>query len=134
MTKRAKTLTTTIAIVAGLLFAPLAVEAQQVEKVYRIGFITRGSADAYKAWLAGFRQGLHKLGYREGENLVIEDRYAAGHRERLPGLTEELVRLEPDVIVTHGGSIARAADRAATRLRFGSCVPARSADAAGAFN
>ncbi len=87
--------------------------AQQAGKVYRIGFLTRGTADAYKPWLTAFRQGLAKLGYRGGINLVIEDRYAAGHRERLPALTAELVGLAPDVIVTHGGSLARAADRAA---------------------
>ncbi len=101
------------AIVLALLAAAQPAASQQAGKVYRIGFITRGSADAYKPWLTAFRQGLHKLGYREGRNFVIEDRYAAGHRERLPALTAELVRLAPDVIVTHGGSVARAADRAA---------------------
>ena len=95
--------------------------AQRAGKVYRIGFITRGSADAYKPWLTAFRQGLAKLGYRDGINLVIEDRYAAGHRERLPALTAELVGLAPDVIVTHGGSLARAADRAA--LQAGRTIP-----------
>ena len=80
-------------------------EAQQAGKVYRIGFLTPGSpVKSFKLRLTAFRQGLRKLGYVEGKNIVIEERYAKGRRDRLPKLAAELVRLKPDVIVTHGGT------------------------------
>jgi len=101
-------------LVLGLLAGPLPAEAQQPGKVYRIGFLTPGSpVRGFKRWLAAFRQGLKKLGYVEGKNILIQERYASGRREKLPELAAELVRLKPDVIVTHGGSTARVADQAA---------------------
>ena len=63
MTIRTKRLTTTIAIVACLLFAPLAVEAQQAGKVYRIGFLTAVSPiKAFQLRMAALRKGLRELG------------------------------------------------------------------------
>ncbi len=75
MTNRAKTLMTTIAIVACLLFAPLAAVAQQAEKVYRIGFLHPAdfSANSRKP---PFLQGLRDFGYVEGRNIRIEWRFA----------------------------------------------------------
>ena len=52
--------------------------------------------------LEAFRQGLRDLGYVEGQNLVMESRYAEGSVERLPDLAAELVRLQVDVIVAGG--------------------------------
>ena len=52
--------------------------------------------------MEAFRQGLRDLGYVEGQNLVIEYRYAEGSAERLPDLAAELVRLQVDVIVAGG--------------------------------
>ncbi len=69
--------------------------AQQAGKAYRIGFLTSGSVDAFKGRLAAFRQGLQELGYVEGTNIVIDERYANGRRQRLPGLAKQLVRLKP---------------------------------------
>ncbi len=96
----------------GLLAAPLPADAQQAGKVYRIGFLTRGSVEGFKLRLAAFRQGLRELEYLEGKNIVIEERYAEGRRKRLPALAEELVRFKVDVIVVHGGAAARAANEA----------------------
>ncbi len=104
-----------------LLAAAQPATAQQAGKVYRIGFLTSGSAPPFKSRLAAFRQGLQELGYLEGKNLLIEERYAAGRRERLSALAKELVRLKVDVIVTHGGRIALVGDRAAKEL--GSTIP-----------
>ena len=99
MSDRTKTLTTTIVIVACLLFAPLAVEAQPVGKVHRIGFLTAVSpVKAFKLRLTALRKGLRELGYVEGQNIVIEERYAKGRREKLPELAAELVRLNLDVM------------------------------------
>ena len=71
----------------GLLAAPLAAEGQQAKKVWRIGYLTGGSAEREKSWLVSFRQGLRELGYVERESIVIEQRYAEGRTERLPELT-----------------------------------------------
>jgi putative ABC transport system substrate-binding protein len=62
--------------------------------------------------LEAFRQGLRELGYVEGQNLVMESRYAEGSAERLPDLAAELVQLKVDVIVAGGGAGIRAAQRA----------------------
>ena len=84
-------------------------EAQQAGKVYRIGFLTMGSPNrTFKLRMAAFRQGLIKLGYVEGKNVFIEERYAKGRKERLPALASELFRLKVDVFVVHGGRPARA--------------------------
>ena len=59
--------------------------------------------------IEAFRQGLRELGYVEGQNIVIEYRYAEGKPDRLPYLAAELVRLKVDVIVVGGSPATRAA-------------------------
>jgi ABC-type uncharacterized transport system substrate-binding protein len=90
------------AMACGLLAAPLAAGAQQAGKVWRIGFLSLSAdiEESYKRWDAAFRDGLRKLGYVEGDNVIIEQRYAAGRVERLSTLAAELVRLKVDVLVT----------------------------------
>jgi putative ABC transport system substrate-binding protein len=88
----------------GLIYAvagrPLAPEAQPTGKIYRIGYLAAGwgSGTAYLRPLEAFRQGLRELGWVEGQNVLIEYRFAEGRLDRLPGLAEELVRLKVDVI------------------------------------
>ena len=85
----------------GFLAAPLAAEGQQTGKIWRIGFLSLNSdAEPFKRWYAAFREGLQKLGYVEGDNVIVEQRYAAGQIERLSTLAAELVRLKVDVLVT----------------------------------
>jgi putative tryptophan/tyrosine transport system substrate-binding protein len=104
---------TFLAIVSGsLLAAPLAAEAQQAEKVYRIGMLERTSSAINAANLNGFRQGLRELGYVEGKNFIIEYRSADGRDERFPGLATELVRLKVDLILTRGTPATLAAKNA----------------------
>ena len=79
-------------------------------KVYRIGFL-RIFACADQL-LSDLRQGLHELGYTEGQNLVIECRAAPGEAERIPDLAAELVRLNVDVLVTEGTQATLAAKQA----------------------
>jgi len=71
--------------------------------VYRVGYLTLHTAKVQRSRVAAFKQGLQELGYLEGKNIVIEERYAAGRRERLPALAAELVRLKVDVILAHSG-------------------------------
>ncbi len=80
---------------AVLLSAPLAAEAQQAGKVPRIGFLANVRSPATE----GFQQGLREFGYIEGQNIIVEWRFAEGRFERLPELAEELVLLKVDIIV-----------------------------------
>ena len=72
-------------MIGAALSAPLAAQAQQVGKVPRIGFLFYGSPGSSPE-LDAFRQGLRELGYIEGQNIVIEYRFASGRAERLPEL------------------------------------------------
>ena len=99
-------------ITVGLLAAPLAVAAQQPEKVYRIGMLERTSPAINAANLDGFRRGLRELGYVEGKTFIIEYRSADGRDERFPDLATELVRLKVDLIPTRGTPATLAAKNA----------------------
>jgi len=91
------------ALSAMLLALNFQAEAQQAGKVYRIGYLTsRLGSPATNSMYLAFRQGLRELGYVEGQNLVIEYRFAK-RKQRLK-IAAELVRLKVDVIVTQGGS------------------------------
>lgn len=98
-----------------LLAAPVAAAAQ-TGKVYRIGFLGLSSVEDYAENLRAFRQGLRDLGYEEAKNVSIEYRWAEGRSERLPALAAELVRLKPDVLVTHAAPGIRAARRATSTI------------------
>jgi putative ABC transport system substrate-binding protein len=105
-------ITITLAVGALLCAVPLATEAQQAGRVYRIGVLEVVGAASNAEHLSAFRQGLRELGYVEGQNLVIEYRSADGRAERYLDLASELVRLNVDVIVTRGTPAALAAKRA----------------------
>ena len=80
---------------------PLAARAQQVGKVPRIGYLSPGSASAGPlAYHDEFQRGLRELGYVEGQNIVIEYRFADGKFDRLAALAAELVQLNVDIIVS----------------------------------
>jgi putative ABC transport system substrate-binding protein len=99
-----------------MLAAPGAGEAQQAGKVYRIAFLGLSSSADYAANLSAFRQGLRDLGYEEGKNISIEYRWAGNRYERLPALAVDLVRLHPDVLVTHAAHGTRAAQQATSTI------------------
>jgi putative ABC transport system substrate-binding protein len=103
-------------IAGGLLVAPLAAEAQQAGKVYRIGYISNSppSTPETSRIYEAFRQGLLERGWVEGQNAVIEWRFAEGRMERFPDLAADLMRLKVDIVVTLGGPAARAAKQATT--------------------
>jgi putative ABC transport system substrate-binding protein len=87
-------------------------EAEQVKKVWRIGSLRTGSPSDGFPQLEAFREGLRQLGYVEGQNIIIEYRYAEGRNERIPDLAVELVRLKVAVIVAGGTEAIRAAKKA----------------------
>ena len=106
-----------IALGAGALITPLASYSQQpTSRMRRIGFLGPTSAAGIEKRLVAFRSGMRELGYVEGENLVIEFRWAESKYERLPELAAELVRLNVDLIVTHSTQAALAAKRATTMI------------------
>jgi len=103
---------------ATLLSTASFVEAQRPTKVPRIGYLSvatsLSSGDAARK--EAFRQALRELGYMEGENIVIEYRYAEGKFDRLPDLATELVRLKVDVILSTGPTGTRAAKGVTTTI------------------
>ena len=106
------------AILAGALLLALCVsaQAQQAQKIPRIGYLQATASSAVAARTEAFRQGLRELGYVEGKNIVIEWRFAEGKADRLPSLAAELVRLKVEVIVTSGPGQTRAAKEATTTI------------------
>jgi len=94
--------------------APSALEAQAAEKLVRIGMLRPGSPP--DPFVETFRQALQELGYAEGQNLIIEIRWAEGKDERLPELAADLVRLKVDVIVAGGTPPVLAARQATATI------------------
>src|SRR5262249_15998671 len=102
-----------VAVLAvSLLAAPLAADAQQAGKVPWIGFLSLTSPSDRPSLLDAFRQGLRELGWVEGQNIVIEYRYAEDRVDRLPDLAAGLVRLKVDLVVSFGTQGVTAAKNA----------------------
>jgi putative ABC transport system substrate-binding protein len=99
-----------IPLALGLLAAPLAAEAQQPTKVFRI--VELNPAPAPEEPQRVFRQALRELGYMQGENILIEDRFAAGSEERLRAYAAEAVRLKVDAIFAVSSAAMRASTNA----------------------
>jgi len=91
-------------------------EAQQTGKVHRIGVLSSSSPSLHASRLDALRHGLRELGYVEGQNTIIEYRYAEGKLDRLPNLAGELVRIKVDVIVTSGTRVTVAAKQATSTI------------------
>ena len=93
----------------------LAAATPQAAKVYRIGVLSFTTFDN-TTLAAVMTEGLARLGYVDGQNLVVEDRFADGKADRLPALAAELVRLKVDVIVAGNTFAIRAARDATTTI------------------
>jgi len=96
---------------------PLVAHAQQpAGRVYRIGYLSILSREQTLYLIKAFEEGLRSLGYRIGENVVIEHRFAGAEMDRLPALAADLVRLGVDVIVTGSNPNTVAAMKATTTI------------------
>jgi putative tryptophan/tyrosine transport system substrate-binding protein len=114
---RLSTIGLMLTLALGFLVAPLCSNAQQPGKVYRIGLLGLGlSPSEAELQSSPLRQGLHELGWHEGQNLVIERRYAEGKPDRLPDLAAELVGLKVDLIIAIGSIVLRVAQHATSTI------------------
>jgi putative ABC transport system substrate-binding protein len=103
-----------ITLLGGAASLPLAAHAQQpAGRVYRIGYLSLASREQSLRFAEAFEDGLRRLGYRVGENVTIEYRFANTEMERLPALAAELVRLGVDIIIA-GSNPSTVATKTAT--------------------
>ena len=102
-----------LAALAGAVVSAEAARAQEPKKVARIGFL----GTTFQArMIDAFREGLRELGYVEGTNITVEYRQAESRVDRFPALADDLVALQPDLIVATNSLAARAVQRATTTL------------------
>ena len=100
---------------AAVTAGPLAARAQQ-SSMPVVGFLNAASADGYTRFVAEFRRGLNSMGFVEGQNVVVEYRWADGHYDRLPELAADLIRRQVVVIAATSTPAALAAKKATTTV------------------
>jgi putative ABC transport system substrate-binding protein len=105
-----------VTLALSILMASFTAEAQRPSQVPRIGVLSGGSLTPDSRDRSAFLQGLHALGYVEGQSIILAERWAEGKRERLPDLAAELVRLPVAVIVAGNVPAARAASQATEHI------------------
>ena len=103
-------------LLASAALRPFGASAEAFSKRPTVGFLGGGSKVANRQFYDSLPQGLRDLGYIEGRDYALADRYADGDLARLPALAQELVRLVPDVIVAAPGSAVLAARQATASI------------------
>jgi len=105
-----------ILVLGAALALPSTSRAQLQKKVFRIGYLSAPTKESVQRALDVLLRKLRELGWVEGENFIIEYRWAEGNVSRLPELASELVALNPDLIVAPATSSALAAKNATSRI------------------
>jgi len=95
---------------------PLAAHAQPANKMPVVGFLNGAAAELYAKFVNEFRRGLNEMGFIEGQNVVVEYRWADGHYDRLPELVADLVKRQVTVIAATSTPAALAAKAATTSV------------------
>jgi putative ABC transport system substrate-binding protein len=95
---------------------PLYGLSQPVGKIWRIGYLSAPSRESVEQILQVFLRSLHELGWIEGQNLIIEYRWADGKLDRLPQLAADLVQRKVDLIIAPAGTAALAAKNATSTI------------------
>ena len=105
-------------IAGGFIAAPLAAEAQQARKVYRIGWLGNAppTSPSLQRQSEAFLQGLRDHGFVEGQNVIIERRYSEGREDRHTAFVAELVQMKVDLIATATSAAAHAAKQATSTI------------------
>jgi putative ABC transport system substrate-binding protein len=114
---------------AFIVATPCLSEAQQTQKIPRIGLLSPGTPATNAPNIEAFRKGLREVGLVEGENILIETLYAAGNLDRYPSLAAELVSLKVDIIVTASAPAVQAVKNTTKTIPI---VMAAAADPVGA--
>lgn len=112
----ARPLTHVVVFVLGVLFTPLAADAQPVSKQYTIGYLSISAHERVAHLLKALEEGLRDLGYVEGRNVSFQGRFADGKPDRLPALAADLVERNVSLIVAYGATSARAAKNATATI------------------
>jgi putative ABC transport system substrate-binding protein len=97
-----------ISLLGGVVAWPFAARAQQPAKPVRLGYIWIGPKDSEHSTRDGLRQGLRDLGYVEGRDYVLEERYAESQPDRLPGIISELLKVQVALFLSPGVQVTRA--------------------------
>jgi putative tryptophan/tyrosine transport system substrate-binding protein len=105
-----------IALLSGAAGLPMLAQAQQSGKVAKIGFIEAGSQQANQIFLDSFRGGLAALGWTDGSNVQVMDRWVEARNDRLPEIINGLIQSGVDVFVTAAGPASVAAKRATSTI------------------
>jgi putative ABC transport system substrate-binding protein len=101
-------------ILIGVLLTVSVAEAQHAGKIFRVGYLDPSSASTTAGLIDAFREQMHKLGWSEGKDYIIEYRFAELNSKRMPQLAAELTEWKADVIVAAGGAPGAARKATAT--------------------
>jgi putative ABC transport system substrate-binding protein len=104
------------AVCAMLLAICFSAEAQQSKKIARIGLLSGGANPSKPVLWEAFFEALREFGYVEGQNVILERRFADGNSELVPEFAKELVRLKVNLIVATGTTETREAKRATSMI------------------
>lgn len=105
-----------LALLAGAVAVSLAARAQEPVGRTRVAFLGAESPSTNQHFLDAFHDGLREYGYVEGQNIILEARWAEGRNERFQELVRDLMRLKPSVIVAVSSPAAMAAKTVATTI------------------
>src|SRR5258706_373669 len=106
-----------LVLTIALMISGAIAEAQQPNKIPRLGYLAASTPSANSTRVDAFRQGLRELGYVEGKNIVIEFRFAEGQLDRVPALAAEAFKVKLQYLDVRAATDIDAAFRAASKGR-----------------